>query len=117
MSYQLQAETGLKSPDDAARQARALLGQALDDDPSNARALALSAIIDWQQAFQTFGPTDARTDDAFAALRAVVGKAPNVSALYGAIANGTVRDGDAAETLDWIEKGLEVDPLSARLNL
>ncbi len=117
LSYQLQGETGLITVLDAADQALALLDQVLREEPDNSRALAHHAIIDWQRAFQSRGPTDESTIAAGNALVETAEKAPNQPAIFGSLALASLAAGNAAESLDWLEKGLSIDPLSARLNL
>jgi Tfp pilus assembly protein PilF len=50
-------------------------------------------------------------------MQDTVNKAPNIPEIYAALAASAFIAGQGDEALDWIEKGLKVDPLSARLHL
>ncbi|MEM6512196.1 MAG: hypothetical protein AAF660_04210, partial [Pseudomonadota bacterium] len=115
--YYLQAETGLITWGAAHSQAQPLLEQVIKQDADNPRALAQLAIVEWQSLAFTVGPNDPRSVEAAAAMEETVALAPNVPALFATLSVAaaiTQRNDDA---LLWLERGLAVDPLSARLLL
>jgi TolB-like protein/tetratricopeptide (TPR) repeat protein len=116
-TYGLQAETGLLSNDEAEARIRPLLNQALELRPNNGRTLGLLAAWDWRNAVQAYGPVSEQTALAEADILRAIDLAPNDPDLYVAMANVAVVANRNEESLDWIDKGLDVDPLSARLQL
>ena len=116
-SYQLQAETGLIDAATATSRIRPLIEQVLDAEPENGRALGMLATIDWAQALLTFGPAAPQTGGAADALRRAIAFAPNDPDIYSALSTAASAANRNDEALEWVDKGLERDPLSARLHL
>ncbi|MFQ5982373.1 MAG: tetratricopeptide repeat protein, partial [Woeseiaceae bacterium] len=116
-TYQMQAETGLLTQSEADSRILPLLDQALELRPNDGRALGLLAAIDWGRALLAFGPRSDGVADAKAALEHAVALAPNEPILYAVLGLVAVTSGDNEEALHWVDKGLDVDPLSARLHL
>lgn len=115
--YYQQAETGLISWRVADTQARPLLEQVEKQDPDNPRALAQLAIVDWQSYAYTVGPNDPRALEAAAAMEETVELAPNVPDLFSYLSVAAALAQRNDDALYWLEQGLAVDPLSARLLL
>jgi TolB-like protein/Tfp pilus assembly protein PilF len=116
-TYGLQAETGLLSAAEAEARIRPLLDQALALRPDNGRTLGLQAMLDWSNALQSFGPVSKQALLAEENILRAIELAPNDPDLYFAMANVTAVANRNVESLEWIDKGLAVDPLSARLQL
>jgi TolB-like protein/Tfp pilus assembly protein PilF len=117
VTYGLQAETGILTEDQAATKIRPLLDQVLQVNPEDGRSLGMLAGIAWQNAVRTYGPNSDQTNEAEASLRHAVELAPNVPLLYYALSNIATASRRNDEALEWLDKGLAVDPLSARLHL
>ncbi len=115
--YYQQAETGLITWGVADGQARPLLEQVSSQDPDNPRALAHLAIATWQSLAFSIGPNDPRSLEAADALRETVELAPNVPDLYSTLSVVAAFAQKNDESLYWLEQGLTIDPLSARLLL
>ncbi len=116
-TYGLQAETGILTSRQAETKLRPLLEQVLEASPEDGRSLGMLAAIDWQNALLIYGPNSEQTIKAEASLRHAVELAPNYSLLYYAMSNIAAASGRNDESLEWLDKGLAVDPLSARLHL
>ncbi|RLA28303.1 MAG: hypothetical protein DRR11_16880 [Gammaproteobacteria bacterium] len=117
VTYRLQAETGILSADEAEQKIRPLIDQVLDVNAENGRALGLLASIDWQNAVQMYGPVSDQTSQAEADLKSAIELAPNEPELYFTMSLVAQISNRSEESLEWIDKGLSCDPLSARLHL
>ena len=117
ITYSFHAETGLLSNDEADAKIRPLLDQVLEVKPEHARALGLLAAIDWRIASQTYGPGSDQAVKAEADLKNVLALNPNNSELYFVLANAAAASNRDDEALEWLDEGLERDPLSVRLLL
>jgi len=117
ITYGLQAETGILTGDQAETKLRPLLEQVLEANPEDGRSLGMLAGIDWQNAARIYGPNSGQASAAEASLRHAVELAPNFPLLYYALSNIAMASRRNDESLEWLDKGLAVDPLSARLQL
>ncbi len=115
--YYQQAETGLITWGAADAQARPLLDQVARDDPDNPRALAQLAIVEWQALAFSIGPNDPQALEAAAAMEETIELAPNVPELFATLSVAAALGQRNDDALYWLEQGLAVDPLSARLLL
>ena len=115
--YYQQGDTGLITWAVADSQARPLLEQVVKQDPDNPRALAHLAIAGWQSLAFTLGPNDPRSLEAAQAMRETIELAPNVPELFSTLSIASAFAQRNDESLFWLEQGLAVDPLSARLLL
>ena len=115
--YELQRETGLLTEEESERRVRPLMEQVLEARPNDGRAQGLLATIDWRRAVQSDGPDSDAATAAERALARALDLAPNEPTLYVAMSNVYAARSQSDESLAWIDKGLEVDPLSARLHL
>jgi len=116
-SYLLQGETGILDPRQVQDRVLPLLEPVLDTDPENGRAFGLLATLEWQAAVMVFGPAGKPTQLTERALRYANELAPNDTDIYFALATAASTASRNAEALAWIDEGLKVDPLSARLHL
>jgi len=117
VTYRLQAETGILSAEEAEQKVRPLIDQVLDVNAENGRALGLLASIDWQNAVQMYGPVSDQSLQAEADLKSAIELAPNDPDLYFTMSLVAQISNRSEESLEWIDKGLSCDPLSARLHL
>ena len=115
--YQMEAETGLIRPAQAESRITPLLEQVLEERPDDGRALGMVAAMGLMRASNTTGPASPEALLARQALESAIAGAPNEADLYAALAGSHLAIRDADGALRWIEKGLEIDPLSARLHL
>jgi len=115
-TYMMQAETGILTPEETQAGVLALLEPVLDADPQNGRALGILATLEWQAAVQVFGPGGKPTQLTEMALRHANALAPNDTDIYFSLAFAATAASRSGEALAWVERGLEVDPLSARLH-
>ena len=116
-TYGLQAETGLLTNDEAEAKIRPLLDQVLEAKPEHSRSLGLLASIDWGNAITQYGPNSEQANVIEAYLREILELSPGNLELYFVLANVAGASNRDDESLEWIDKGLERDPLSARLLL
>ena len=116
-TYLLQAETGLLTNDEAEEKIRPLLDQVLDGKPNHPRSLGLLASIDWGNTVTRYGLSAEQTIAAEAYLLEVLELSSNNPELYFVLANAATASNRDEEALEWIDEGLERDPLSARLLL
>jgi TolB-like protein/Tfp pilus assembly protein PilF len=116
-TYSLQAETGLITADDSRDRIRPLIDQVLTLKPNDGRALGLLAAVDWREAIQTHGPNSDETALAEEDLNTANELAPNDPEIYAALSIVSASTNQDDDALDWLDKGLEIDPLSARLHL
>ena len=116
-SYLLQGETGMLDPRQVQDRVLPLLEPVLEADRDNGRAFGLLATLEWQAAVQAFGPAGRPTQLTERALRYANELAPNDTDIYSALATAASAASRHAEALVWIDRGLKVDPLSARLHL
>jgi TolB-like protein/cytochrome c-type biogenesis protein CcmH/NrfG len=116
-TYIMQAETGLLTNADAEAKIRPLLDQVLETKPDHPRSLGLLASIDWGNAVTQSGLNTEQTIAAEAYLLEILELSPNNPELYFVLANAAVASNRDEEALEWIDEGLELDPLSARLLL
>lgn len=116
-TYNLQSETGIMTASEAEAKMRPLIDQVLQIKPEHGRALGLLASIDWRNAVRAYGPHSTQSSTAEARLRRVVELAPNDPDLYFVLSKVATTSNQNDEALDWIDKGLARDPLSARLHL
>ncbi len=114
-TYSLQSETGLLTGGEAEAKIRPLLDQVLAAKPDHARALGLLASIDWTNAVLRYGPNSDQTDTIEAYLKEILELSPTNVELYVVLSNVAGASNRDDERLEWIDKGLERDPLSARL--
>ena len=117
VTYRLQGETGILSADETEQKIRPLIDQVLDINAENGRALGLLASIDWQNAVQMYGPVSDQSLQAEADLKSAIHLAPNEPDLYFTMSLVAQVSNRSEESLEWIDKGLACDPLSARLHL
>lgn len=117
MVYDHQRETGLLSTEETGERVRPLMAQVLEVQPENGRALGLLATIDWRDGMNTGGPETEAARAAEAALRRALELAPSDPAIYSSLATVEAARNDPEAALAWTDKGLDVDPLSARLHL
>ncbi len=115
--YELQRETGLLTQAESERRIRPLLDQVLESRPDDGRAMGLKATLDWRNAVQSSGPTSSAATAAEQALARALDLAPHEAALYEAMSQVHAARNEPEQSLAWIERGLAVDPLSARLHL
>jgi TolB-like protein len=114
-TYDEQAGTGLITRTDAIGRIRPLLEQVLDDNPQHGLALGKLAGIDWAETVQRIGPAAPETVSAADRIRAAVELAPNEPDLYVLLSNVARTDQDNDLALEWLNSGIEIDPLSADL--
>lgn len=114
-TYRLQAETGLLTNTEAETRIRPLIEQALNVRPDNGRTLGLAAALNWQNAVLVGGPVSPQTLQAEEELLRALELAPSDPDIYAALAIVSAVSGRNEESLDWVNKGLAIDPLSARL--
>jgi len=105
------------SAEEAEQKVRPLIDQVLDVNAENGRALGLLASIDWQNAVQMYGPVSDQSLQAEADLKSAIELAPNDPDLYFTMSLVAQISNRSEESLEWIDKGLSCDPLSARLHL
>ena len=117
LTYQAQAETGLLAQEVAESKILPLIDQALELKPNDGRALGLSAAIAWRRALVAHGPRSDETAEAKAALEHAVELAPNDPDLHFVLSMVSAAANDDEQAVEWLDKGLTVDPLSARLHL
>jgi len=115
--YRLQAETGLISAAQADSRMTPLLEQVLEERPDDGRALGMVAAMGLIRASNTTGPASPQAMMARLALESAIQTAQNESDLYAVMVNSYLAIKDAASALKWTEKGIDIDPLSARLHL
>ena len=115
--YELQRETGQLTETDAEQRIRPLLAQVLDTRPEDGRALGLLATLDWRNVVMAGGAISEASSSAERRLLRALELSPNEPALYVAMSNVYGARNDPETSLAWTERGLEVDPLSARLHL
>jgi TolB-like protein/Tfp pilus assembly protein PilF len=116
-TYNMQAETGLLTYEEATARIRPLLDQALRLDPDDGRALGMLAALDWAPTVLAYGLVSEQASRVEAEMLRAIELAPSDADLYVAMANIATNANRNEESLDWIDKGLAVDPLSARLHL
>lgn len=116
-TFELQQQIGILTYADAEIRIRPLLEQALHQDPDDGRALGMLAIYDWPRARLRYGESSSQASLVEAELKRAVDLAPNDPDLYAFMASIAASTGRIEESLDWIDKGLAVDPLSTRLYL
>jgi len=116
-TYSLQAETGLITIDESRQRIRPLIDQVLELKPNDGRSLGLLAAIDWREAVQIHGPISDETALAEKELIKANKLAPNDPEIYAALSIVSAASNQDDQALEWLDKGLEVDPLSARLHL
>jgi TolB-like protein/tetratricopeptide (TPR) repeat protein len=116
-TYELQSETGLISPQESERRIRPLVDQVLEAQPENGRALGLLATIDFRNAAANSGPASPAAATAEKALMRALEFAPSDPGIYTALSNVYAARNEPETALAWTDKGLELDPLSARLHL
>ena len=116
-AYQLQADTGLLTSQESEARIRPLIDQVLEVRPSEGRALGLLATINWRNAVLSGGPLSPAAAAAQEDIERAIELAPNDPALYAALAQVHATLNNPEEALSWTEKGLVVDPMSARLNM
>jgi TolB-like protein/Tfp pilus assembly protein PilF len=116
-TYLLQAETGLLTNDEAEQKIRPLLDQVLEEKPNHPRSLGLLASIDWVNTVTQYGLNAEQTVAAEAYLLEVLELSPSNPELYFVLSNAAAASNRDEEALEWIDDGLERDPLSARLLL
>ena len=116
-TYGLQSETGLLTNDEAEAKIRPLIDQVLHAKPEHGRALGLLAGIDWRNSVVAHGPNSEPAMKAESYLKELIEISPNDADLYFVLSNASVAGDRDDEALQWIDKGLEYDPLSARLHL
>ena len=117
VTYRLQLETGILGADETEQKIRPLIDQVLDINAEDGRALGLLASIDWRNAVQMYGPVSEQSLQAEADLKSAIDLAPNDPELYFAMSLVAQVSNRSEESLEWIDKGLACDPLSARLHL
>lgn len=115
--YQLDAETGLISAAQADTRITPLLEQVLEERPDDGRAMGMVAAMGLVRASNTTGPASPEALMARQALESAIEGAPNEADLYATMVNSYLAVRDAEGALQWTEKGIEIDPLSARLHL
>lgn len=116
-TYRHQAETGIISAEESEQRIRPLVDQVLQVNPEDGRALGLLASIDWQNAVQAYGPVSEQSLQAEADLKTAIELAPNDPNLYFTMSIVAQVSNRNDESLEWIDKGLARDPMSARLHL
>lgn len=116
-TYNLQSETGLLTNEEAEAKIRPLIDQVVLVKPSHGRALGLLAAIGWRNSVVASGPNSEPAIKAEAYLKELIEISPNDTDLYFVLSNASVASNRDDEALQWIDKGLEYDPLSARLHL
>lgn len=116
-TYSLQSETGLLTGAEAEERIRPLLEQVLYVNPNHSRSLGLLASIDWGNAVGAYGPSSEQAIAAESYIMDILELAPYNSDLYFVLSNVANTSNRDDEALLWLEKGLEHDPLSARLLL
>ncbi len=116
-TYQHQAETGIIGAEVSELKIRPLIDQVLQINSEDGRALGMLASIDWQNAVQGYGPFSEQSLQAEADLKTAIELAPNDPALYFTMSLVAQLSNRNDESLEWIDKGLDCDPMSARLLL
>lgn len=116
-SYLLQGETGMLDSRQVQDRVLPLLEPVLEADRDHGRAFGLLATLEWQAAVQAYGPAGRPTQLTERALRYANELAPNDTDIFSALAIAASAASRHAEALVWIDEGLKVDPLSARLHL
>ncbi len=116
-TYNLQSETGLLTNEEAEAKIRPMIDQVVHVKPSHGRALGLLAAIGWRNSVVANGPNSEPAIKAEAYLKELIEISPNDADLYFVLSNASVAGNRDDEALQWIDKGLEYDPLSARLHL
>lgn len=116
-TYELQQKIGILSYAGAEKRIRPLLDQALRQDPDDGRALGILAIYDWPRVRLRYGESSSQASLVEAELKRAIDLAPNDPDLYAFMASIASSTDRIEESLNWIDKGLAVDPLSTRLYL
>jgi len=116
-TYSLQAETGLITAEESGDRIRPLIDQVLQLKPNDGRSLGLLAAVDWREAVRSHGPVSDETALAEADLLKANELAPNDPDIYAVLSTVAAVNNRDDESLEWVDKGLEIDPLSARLHL
>jgi tetratricopeptide (TPR) repeat protein len=116
-TYALQQETGILTYQDAEAKIRPLLDQALRQNPDDGRALGMLAILDWPDATLRYGQASEQASLVEATMLRAIELAPNDPDVYVGMATVAASTNRNEESLRWLDKGLAVDPLSARLHL
>jgi TolB-like protein/thioredoxin-like negative regulator of GroEL len=116
-TYRHQSETGILGGEEAEQKIRPLIDQVLQLNPEDGRALGMLASLDWQNAVIRHGPVSEQTLQAEADLKSAIKLAPNDPDLYFTMSLVAQVSNRNEESLEWIDKGLSCDPLSARLHL
>ena len=75
------------------------------------------AVLNWRDAVQIYGPVSEQASLAEADILQAIELAPNDPDLYFAMSIVAASANRNDESLDWIDEGFAVDPLSARLHL
>lgn len=115
--YQLQAETGLLRTAEADARVESLIGQILEDDPEDGRAIGMLAATGLAKAMRTTGALSEPALAARQALESAIALTPNEAGLYSAMINALLAADQPEPALEWTGRGLDIDPLSARLHL
>jgi TolB-like protein len=116
-TYELQQEIGILTYAGAEARIRPLLDQALRQYPDDGRAIGMLAIYDWPRARLSYGESSNQVSLVEAELKRAIDLAPNDPDLYAFMASIASSTNRIEESLNWIDKGLAVDPLSTRLHL
>jgi TolB-like protein len=116
-TYSMQAQTGLLTYEESRAKSRPLLEQALHLNPDDGRSLGMLAALDWTNTIQTYGLVSEQASRVEAEMLRAIELAPSDPDMYIAMASVTAFANRNEESLDWIDKGLSVDPLSAPLHL
>jgi TolB-like protein len=111
-TYLLMADTGLLGLREAADRARPALAPLLAGDHPNPRAVACDAILHWGFSDSASGLSE-REQIRSTVLRSLA-LAPNAVELYSMVSQLSSKE-QAAEALGIVDRGLEIDPLSAEL--
>lgn len=114
--YRDQQEGGMKTFDEAVEGVRLLLPRLIEDRADDGRVMILTA---WTQFVRSVIEGDGLWDPEghLADLQDAVRRTPNEARLYFEIQHYMRLAGRRDEALEWIEKGIAVDPLDWRLHL
>ncbi len=114
-TYQMEQSTGILSVENAEVRIEPLVQQVLQRAPDNLRAQGIMATLGFQRALRVAGPGSQEVADAGTALRSIAEQAESDPSLFVEMANVEQAAGKNEEALEWLNRGLAIDPMSAIL--